>query len=501
MTLINKSIEQPSLTALPPQGMFMDGKYYVDPSGNEVEHIYPATGKPTRKVALAGPDGVDAAVKSARAAFPLWKDTPAAKRREILLNYAALLRKYSDRLTDLIIIENGMSRQLAKTAAGFAATWFEHYAGYTDKMAGGFDEVIPNNSIAYHINEPYGVVAILMPFNAPVMNIGLTAAAALAVGNCVVLKPSYLIPFSAPVMGEIFIEAGGPPGVFNIVPCQGSIGNFICEHPGVNKIHLTGSVSAGKKIMQAASKNLTPVGLELGGKSPSVVFDDADIESVVNYCVSAIWKMAGQVCGKQARVLVQSGVYDKVVEMVRAASENIVVGDPNQEETELGPVISQDQLDEIMGFIERGNKSDTARLILGGERLGGTFGGGFYVAPTIYADVDPSDELFTDEVFGPVLTFTKFETEEEAIKMANDSEFGLVANIFTQDIKRANRVGLAMEAGNVVLNGGMTKTGGGATVTVARPFGGFKNSGFGRVGGEEGIREFTHTKTMVTILI
>jgi aldehyde dehydrogenase (NAD+) len=483
-------IEQPKLDVLPKKGMFVDGKYVIDSSGSECAHVYAATGSVTTQVALAGPNGVDKVVQSARKAFPEWRDMPDVQRQKLLLQFAQVLNNNIERLAQLSTIENGMPIRISPIVVSECSSWLTYYAGYIDKMKGEVDEINPPQNIAYHIREPYGVVAFMVPFNAPTLMACMQTSAALATGNCVIVKPSSATPFTASIIAELFIEAGGPPGVFNVIPCNSSVGQILCSHPGVNKIHLTGSVAAGKAVMAAASKNLTPVGFELGGKSPAIVFNDADLELASVTSLIAISSNAGQACAKQSRFLVQSSVYDKMIEMAKSLAEKIEVGDPGKMTTEMGPVVSESQCKEVLGFIERAKRSKGCRLVLGGKRLGGGLASGYFIAPTIFADVDPSIEIFRKEVFGPVLTFTKFETEEEAIRLANDTDYGLGANVFTQDIKLAHRVALALESGGITVNGL------GRISAYTRPFGGYKNSGIGRVGGSEGIREFTQTKTI-----
>jgi len=482
------AIKQPNLDVLPKGSMLIDGKDVANPSGGEIDHVYAATGKVTTRVKLAGAREVDEAVRAARTAFPKWRNMPGAERQKILQRFAQLLNEKAEQLSQLTMIENGTPIGFAKFAPNICASWFNHYAGYADKLGEAATEIAPSRYIAYTVYEPYGVVAVIVPFNAPVIIMGQSLPPALAAGNCVVVKPSSITPFTAVFMAELFMEAGGPPGVFNAIPCRGDIGEIICSHPGVDKIHLTGSVAVGKAVMAAASENLTPVTLELGGKSPTLIFNDADLEAAAQFAGRCLYAVAGQICNKGSRVLVQSGVYDKVIEITKGIAAKLTVGDPANDTTLLGPVVSRAQCENVMGFIERGKKSKGCRIIYGGERLGGNMSSGYFISPTIFVDVDPDDEIFRQEVFGPVVTFTKFETEEEAIRLANDSDFGLAGYIFTNDIKRANRVALALETGAIGI--------GGWTLSCASPYTGYKSSGIGCIGGLEGLHQFMHLKNI-----
>jgi acyl-CoA reductase-like NAD-dependent aldehyde dehydrogenase len=490
----NTIIKEPDLSVLPGKGMFIDGKYVIDPSGDECDHIYSATGKVTTSVPMAGPKGVEIAIQSAQKALPAWRDMPVPKRQAIMTKLGELYAANKDRVTRLCTIENGMLTKVAKGFLQASVPWFSYYAGYADKSLGEVDEINPKQNISIHIREPYGIVAVILPFNAPVHSVCKQISAALVVGNCVIMKPSSVTPFLPSLVAELFIEAGGPPGVFNVIPCRGDIGEMICSHPGVDMIHLTGSTAAGKAVMAAAAKNITPVGMELGGKSPAVIFDDADLEAACKSVADATIMLAGQVCAKQSRILVQAGVYEKVIEMSKKLVEKTRVGDPANDSTDMGPIVSEAQCNEVMGYIKRAKQAGDCRLILGGNRLGGSLSGGYFIEPTIFADVKPDSELYRKEVFGPVTTFTKFETEEEAVRMANDTNYGLAASVFTSDYKRMNRVALQIEAGTVAINGR------GRSGHPGHPFGGFKESGFSGIGGVVGLNKYTRVKTMVTMI-
>ena len=356
------------------------------------------------------------------------------------------------------------------------------------KTSGEVIDISPLTALDYTLNEPYGVVAVILPWNVPVTQFSMIVAPALAAGNCVVVKPSSLTPFTSLRLGELFLEAGFPPGVVNIIPTGARGGEALCSHPGVDKIHFTGSIATAQAVMKAAAKNVTPVGFELGGKSANIIFDDADPQAAAQAAVFWIFLLCGQACLKGGRVLIQSTVYDQTVELCKTSAENLAVGDPALETTLMGPLVSAAQCHDIMGFIERAKSNKIGRLITGGERLQGDLANGYFVAPTIFADVPNKAEISQKEVFGPVLTITRFDTEEEAISIANDSEYGLAGYIHTNDLKRAHRVAAAINAGSIWVNG--------FNLSPGAPFGGIKKSGFGRIGGIEGIREFTRPKNV-----
>jgi acyl-CoA reductase-like NAD-dependent aldehyde dehydrogenase len=290
-------------------------------------------------------------------------------------------------------------------------------------------------------------------------------------------------------VGQLLLEAGFPPGVVNIVPGGPEAGDALVRNPGVDKIHFMGSTAVAREVLAAALQNLTPVTLELGGKSANIIFADADLPSAAELAISAVVYMSGQACLIGTRVLVQAPVYDEVVELCKAMVEQIPVGDPCSPTTRMGPVISQGACDRVLGVVERARQNREGRLVTGGHRLGGDLADGYFIAPTIFADVDNSSDLAQHEIFGPVLSMQPFETEEEAVAIANDHPYGLAAYIQTNDLRRAHRMAAALEVGNVWINGFPGLPG-------SIPFGGTKQSGYGRLGGLAGIREFSRPKNI-----
>lgn len=483
------AISEAELELLPQPGLLIGDRRLTDSSGGEHEHVYPATGKPTLRVPLAGAKEIDDAVRAARAALPAWKARTADQRRDVMLRLAQLVREQMEEIARVSVVENGMPLSLAMEGPRTVADLFTYNAGWADKVGGEVIATWPVPAFDYTLEEPFGVVGIIIPWNGPVFSVGMTLAPALAVGNTVVLKPSRSAPFSALRVGELLLEAGFPPGVVNVVPGGPEAGEALVRHPGVDKIHFTGSSSVAREILAAALENLTPVGLELGGKSANLIFADADLQSAARQAISAVVYMSGQACLIGTRVLVEAPVYDQVIELCKAMVEQIPVGDPCSPTTLMGPIISEAACDRVMGVIQRAKHSREGRLVTGGDRLGGDLADGYFIAPTIFADVDNGSDLAQREIFGPVMSIFRFETEEEAIAIANDHRYGLAAYIQTNDLKRAHRVAAALEVGNVWANG---FTG----LPASAPFGGTKHSGYGRLGGIAGIREFSRPKNV-----
>jgi acyl-CoA reductase-like NAD-dependent aldehyde dehydrogenase len=483
----NVAVTEAPLEVLPGTGLLIGDTRVDSSSGGEWEHIYPATGKLTTRLPLAGADEIDAAVLAARAAFPSWKALPADQRRNLLLKVAALITEHATELSTLQSLENGMPQLIAGSFPPTTADLFTYNAGWADKIGGDVISTWGSAAFDYTIEEPYGVVAIIIPWNGPMVSVGQTAGPALAAGNTVVLKPPELAPFTCLRLGELFLEAGFPPGVVNVVPAGPVGGEALVRHRQVDKIHFTGSGETARKILANTLENLTPVGLELGGKSANLVFADADLDQAVQQALGGIVNLSGQGCINGTRVLIESSVYDEFVSACVGMIGAIPMGDPFGEMTFMGPVISAGACERILGMIERAKGEST--LVAGGERLGGDLADGYFIAPTIFADVDNSGYIAQHEVFGPVLAIEKFETEEEAVALANDTPYGLAAYVHTNDLRRTHRVASALECGNLWVNGFMG-------IPASVPFGGVKQSGNGRIGGKAGIHEFLRPKNV-----
>ena len=460
-------------------------------TGGPFEHVNPATGESTT-LELAGAAEVDAAVAAARLAFGAWSGLAPMARRHLLQQLARLINERTEELAALSTWESGMPVAYAvPMAATGPAEWFDYYAGWADKLNG---EVIGAWNFNYTVPEPYGVIAAILPFNGPVWEIGMKAAPALAAGNTVVIKPPELAPYSSILFGRLCLEAGIPPGVVNIV-LSGPAGTaHLVGHPDVDKISFTGSAGTGRKILVAAAANLTPVLLELGGKSGVLICDDADVDSAVAAIAQfAIAQNAGQICTSPNRVLAQPGVYDEVVEKLAACAEGLTVGDPRSADTTLGPVISDASATRIVRMIGEGVAAGMARVVTGGQRLGGALAAGSFVAPTVLADVAATSALATEEIFGPVATVTRVADDDQAVAVANAVEQGLAAYVFSRDITRCHTLARRLNAGSVSINGL-------GNHMIYSPFGGKKGSGYGREGARAGIDEFLSIKSVSTEL-
>ncbi|MFR9801906.1 aldehyde dehydrogenase family protein [Pseudonocardia sp. RS010] len=483
------TIQEADINLLPDPAPLVGGERLTSTSGGVHQHVYPATGKPTVEVPMAGPADVDRAISTARAATESWRRTGPDTRRRLMNDLARALVARADELAALQIVENGTPQTVAASFPHMIADHLEYAAGWCDKIVGEVNPVWPVPGFDYSILEPYGVVAIIIPWNSPLYSIGSIIAPALAAGNCVVVKPPELTPFTSLRFAEIALEVGFPPGVISILPGGGEAGSSLVAHPGVDKIHFTGSGPTAQRIIQAASANLTPVALELGGKSANVVFADADLDAAAERAVGFSLQLSGQGCINGTRALVQDAVFDEVVELCRRKAEALKPGDPHSADTAIGPVITNTACERIMGFIDRAVAEQQARLVTGGTRLSGEFADGYYIAPTVFADVPADSEIAVHEIFGPVLSILRFTDEEDAIRIANSTRYGLASYVQTGDVARAHRMASALDAGMVWINGS-----GGLPPSV--PFGGIKQSGQGRLGGKQGIAEFSRTKNV-----
>ncbi|RJG03094.1 aldehyde dehydrogenase family protein [Noviherbaspirillum sedimenti] len=482
------SFNYPFKEILPVPAILVGERRITESTGGVHQHIFSASGLPTLNVPLGGVAEIDAAVKAARAAAKGWRQLAGNKRRDLMLKFADLLQKHAGDIGRIGTAESGIPASKAVFLHGAAIDSFRYYAGWADKMTGELIPTWPNQGLDYATPEPYGVVGIIIPWNAPMGIFGNTVAPALAAGNTVVVKPSEFAPFSAMRYGELLLEAGIPPGVVNIVPGSVEAGHALVSHPGVNKIHFTGSGATAKAILGAARENLTPVGLELGGKSARLVFADCDIDAAARDAITGAISISGQGCMLGTRVLIEASIYDEFVERCKQHMEAVKLGDPYLESTQMGPVINAAACDRIMGIIDGVKRAGSARLVTGGARLGGELANGYFIQPTLFADVDNRSTLGQNEVFGPVLSLMKFESDDEAVRIANDTEFGLAAYVHTHDLPRAHRMASQMDVGNVWING--------FGFSASMPFGGVKQSGVGRTGGVHGIHEFTQIKNV-----
>ncbi|KAL3462617.1 aldehyde dehydrogenase domain-containing protein [Aspergillus heterothallicus] len=479
-----------SLSNLPTQ-LFINNEY-VDPlNPTNALHVSNPTNNTlvSSSVPLAGEADVNAAVSAAEAAFPAWRSTPASTRRTILLKFASLIETHARALADLTRITLGAPYDaFGKFETRLAAQSFEYNAGWIDKFAGEAYPQQHDGFLRITRHEPLGVTAGIVPWNGPLGTVGLKAAPALATGNCFILKPSEKTPFAALALGHLIREAGFPAGVFQVLSGDGSTGALLASHMRIRKVSFTGSIATGKRIQKmAAESNLKRVTLELGGKSPAVVFDDCNLDNAVSWCVNAITANSGQVCFAASRVYVQDGVREEFTRRYKAALEERAkaIKDPEEEGTLMGPLVDEAQFRRVQGFVDRGVQAH--KLLTGGKRVGEK---GFFIQPTVFEGVEADAELYREEIFGPVAILNSFTSEEEVISKANATEYGLMAGVFTQDINRAMRVASEFESGMVGINCISLNF-------LNVPFGGSKQSGLGRECGRAALEHFTEPKTVM----
>ncbi|MCJ2185715.1 aldehyde dehydrogenase family protein [Novosphingobium beihaiensis] len=479
----------PDRSILPQHALVIGDKAETGGSGALYEHVYPGTGEVTREIALANAADVDRAVAAAHAAFPDWRAMPGDKRRDLLLRLAALIDEKTAEMSPLLAIENGSILVASPYMSADASQKFRYFGGWADKIEGRTISTWGGPAHDYVSYEPYGTVGIIVPWNGPLYAATMCMAPALATGNCVVLKAPENAPWSLMKLMEIIQLAGFPPGVVNLVTGGPDVGEAMVSHPGIGKIEFIGSGGTARKILANASQSLKPVGLELGGKSAVIVFADADLQAAAKRGLSGAVSANGQGCVNGTRLLVERSIYEPYLQMLQGMAGYVKVGDPLAMDTFMGPVISEAALNRIQGMVE-GGVADGGRVVCGGERMGGDYASGFFLPVTVLADVDPSSTIAKNEVFGPVLVVTPFDTEEEAVALANDSDYGLGAYIHTTSLARAHRVANQMMAGQVQVNGA------GEAMTPCVPFGGMKHSGHGRLGGIEGLREFQQVRNV-----
>ncbi|MBV9512016.1 MAG: aldehyde dehydrogenase, partial [Caulobacteraceae bacterium] len=371
-----------------------------------------------------------------------------------------------------------------------ALAWIRYYAGWCDKLDGQVVSSYPLPGFDYILPEPYGVIAAIIPWNMPSVATSMKVVPALAAGNTVVLKPPEITPFVALRMAELAIEAGLPPGAFNVVPGGGAAGAALVRHPEVDKITFTGGGPTAKLVMAGAAEALKPLALELGGKSANLIFADANLDAAVPQSVMGCLGLSGQGCVNPTRMLVQESIYDEVADRVAAVVKAIRLGLPLDPATGMGPVINEAACTRILGVIERAKAEKAGQVVAGGARAGGELADGYFIEPTVFGRVDPASHLAREEVFGPVLAISTFKDEADALAKANNSVYGLGAYVHTRDFGRAHRLASQLEAGSVYINSGLPN------MSPTAPFGGVKTSGFGREGGRAGIEEFIRPKSI-----
>ena len=471
-----------------PGKLFINGRWVDSVSGKTFDTLNPATEKVITSVAEGDSADIDLAVAAAREAFENgpWKKTDARDRGRILLKIAGLIERNKDELALLDTLDNGKPiNETTNADIPLVIDCFLYYAGWADKIHG---ETIPvrGDFFNYTLREPVGVVGQIIPWNFPLLMAAWKIAPALACGNTIVLKPAEQTPLSALRLGEICQEAGLPDGVLNIVTGYGpTAGAALAEHMDVDKIAFTGGSATGRIIMQAASKNLKRISLELGGKSPNIVFADSDVDSAVAGAMTGIFFNQGEVCCAGSRLFIEKSIHEEFIDKLSNKAANMRVGNPEDTGTQMGAQVSKEQFDKILGYIETG-KQEGAKLVTGGERCGER---GYFIKPTIFDAVDNNMRIAKEEIFGPVVSAITFDDVDEVVRQGNLSVYGLAAAVWTKDIKKAHRLARDLKAGTIWIN---TYN----AFDAASPFGGFKQSGFGRELGVHALELYTHVKSV-----
>jgi phenylacetaldehyde dehydrogenase len=475
-----------------PRKMFIDGKWVEAASGKTFPSYNPATGEVMAKVAEGDREDIDRAVKAARKAFESskWPRMTASQRGQLIWKLGDLIEQHLEEFAQLESLDNGKPLAVARVAdVPLAVDLFHYMAGWATKIEGNTIPFSPK-FFAYTRREPVGVVGQIIPWNFPLLMAAWKLGPALATGCTVVLKPAEQTPLSALLLAELIAEAGFPDGVVNVVPGYGeTAGAALAAHPDVDKIAFTGSTEVGRLIVQAATGNLKKVSLELGGKSPNIVFDDADMKSTISGAASAIFFNHGQCCCAGSRLYIEKDQFDNVVSGVADEAKKIKVGPGFEPDTGMGPLVSKEQLDRVTGYLEAGFK-EGAEAVVGGHKMPG---GGYFVEPTVMVKTNPDMKVVREEIFGPVVCAMPFSDEDKLVAEANQSEYGLAAAVWTSDIKKAHRIANKLRAGTVWINCYNV-------FDAALPFGGYKQSGWGREMGHEVLEMYTEVKTVCAAL-
>lgn len=471
-------------------GLLVGSDRITTTSVDRYSHIYPGTGECNATVALAGEKEMGLAVSAGREAQRQWAALTVDQRRDALIDLADVVHEHLGELTELNTHDYGVPISYAGNGI-MVEQFLRYFAGYVDKPHGLSTPVSSSPDLNFIEREPYGVVGVIAPWNGSLVVAASCLAPALAAGNAVVFKPSEVAPLAALRLGELCIEAGLPPGLVNVLPAAAEGGDALVRHRGINKIHFTGGDQTARAVLKAAADNLTPVVTELGGKSANIIFADADLDAVaVRSAHQGPLMQSGQSCACASRILLQDTIYDAFVERFLGVIGAARVGDPLEPTTAFGPVISDTALKRILSAVDQAVDEGSGELLTGGHRItDGALARGYFIEPTVLGNVDNSSALAQTETFGPVVSLIRFRDEAEAVRIANDTRYGLNAFVHTRDLNRAHTVARQLESGSVWINQG-------SRISPQGPYGGYKHSGTGRTGGLEGLHEFQQVKNI-----
>ncbi|XP_030630175.1 4-trimethylaminobutyraldehyde dehydrogenase B isoform X2 [Chanos chanos] len=474
-----------------PLNFWCGGRVRIEHVKNSEPVYEPATGHVLCHLEHCGPPEVDQAIKSAQAAFRQWSKMAGMDRARVMLEAARIIQARREEIAEIEVVNNGKSITEARLDVDSARLCIEYFAGLACSLAGQHVQ-LPGGSFAYTRREPLGVCVGIGAWNYPFQIAAWKSAPALACGNAMVFKPSPVTPVTAVLLAEVYAQAGVPEGLFNVVQGGQDTGTLLCQHPDVAKVSFTGSVPTGKKIMEMAASGVKPVTLELGGKSPLIIFEDSDLENAVRGALMANFLSQGQVCSNGTRVFVQRALLAQFLEEVVRRTKAIQIGDPLLEQTRMGPLVSRPHLDKVLGYVAQAKK-EGARVLCGGEPFvpaDPKLREGYYMSPCVLDDCTDNMTCVREEIFGPVMSVLAFDTEAEVLQRANDTSMGLAAGVFTKDVKRAHRVIEQLQAGSCFINN--------YNITpVEVPFGGYKASGIGRENGQVTMEFYSQLKTVV----
>ena len=472
--------------------MFLGGEWVAPLTGDYFESHNPYTGKPWLMVGRGGEEDANRAVEAAKKAFhnPEWRDLTPTARGHLLRKLGDLIAENAEALAKVEVQDNGKLFAEMHLQLRYAPQWYYYFGGLADKVEGSVIPIEKPDTFTFTRHEPLGVCVAIIPWNSPLLLVSFKLAPALAAGNTVIIKPSEFTSASALEFVKLVEKAGFPKGVVNVVTGFGKeVGEALITHPDVAKVAFTGGSESGRHVYSRAAESLKKVSLELGGKSPNIIFDDCNIENAVKGAISGIFAATGQTCVAGSRLLVQESIHDEFVEKLVTFARTAKMGDPMSEDTHVGPVTTYPQFEKVLGYLDVAREEGVTCVLGGGRATRPECGDGWFVEPTIYTNVQNSMRIAQEEIFGPVLSVIPFKDEDDAIRIGNDVVFGLAAGIWTQSIRRAIELSKRLQAGTVWVN--MYRA-----LSYSTPFGGYKQSGLGRENGQEAIREYMQTKTV-----